>query len=74
MNGRIEIRTVNVRSTPVQKSCIEAKNGKWFTVKAIVNTLRGGLSAEEGVEEFNLDLADVLAAESYATTYPQIME
>ncbi len=78
MNGKIEIRDVKLgrggAGAAVQRSCIQTQKGKWITVKAIVLCIRGGLTHEEAVEEFGIELADVLAAESYAEMYPQIME
>ncbi len=78
MNGKIEIRSVNLGrqglGPKADKPCIENVQGKWLTVKAIVLTGRGGLSDSEVAEEFELQLADVLAAKSYSELYPWILE
>lgn len=77
-SGKIEIRKVRLgrggSGSKVEKPCImSAKTGQWYTVKGIV-VVAEAMTDDETAEEFELELADVLAAKSYAIQYPQIMD
>lgn len=56
------------------KPSIKDSNGKYVTVKGIVNMLRGGVDVEETSKELCVTEEEVASALKYAEKYPQVMD
>lgn len=56
------------------KPSIRDSNGKYVTVKGIVNMLRGGVDVEETAKELCITEVEVHSALLYVEKYPQVMD
>jgi uncharacterized protein (DUF433 family) len=56
------------------KPSIANRDGKYETVKGIVNFVKGGVEIDETCTELKLSKVDVLSAIEYAKLYPQVLE